>query len=484
MHEATLVYGVNAVLKSARWVTIAAGVLTVHGSDIPLLIGAEALGVLAGLVGITPAGIGVREAVIAGVLRVRFGFADAFALAVIARGMGLRRRAHLDRDRVGAGAATRRPQTPKTERHRPVASGTHDAVRLAGARRTDARRERVLPVYNEAGHLRAEVDRIEACARRLAVLVRDHRRRRRVHRRIARRARRPRGERRHPGRSGSPENRGSGSARKAGTRPQRDAVVVWTDVDMTYPNDQIPELVKELDGYDQVVGARTSEQGTHKRRGCRRSGSSASWPRTSPRPIPDLNSGFRAFRRDVGLQYVSQLPAGFSCVTTITMTFLANGYTVKYVPIEYARAAGALEVPLVERHPPLPRAGRSARALLQPAARLPAHRCRGHRARRREARLRLRRQRLPRRRRTPCSSCSRRSRCSQSDCLPTSSCGSRSPTPRSSRLRSSDRGRYISRCAAITVDRSCRVDLPARSRVEAGAAGLATRLRARRGRRG
>jgi hypothetical protein len=37
MHEATFVYGVNAALKSARWLMIAAGVLTVHGSDIPLL---------------------------------------------------------------------------------------------------------------------------------------------------------------------------------------------------------------------------------------------------------------------------------------------------------------------------------------------------------------------------------------------------------------------------------------------------------------
>jgi len=60
------------------------------------------------------------------------------------------------------------------------------------------------------------------------------------------------------------ENRGSGSARKAGTRAARGRVVVWTDADMTYPNDQIPALVKELDGYDQVVGARTSEQGTHR----------------------------------------------------------------------------------------------------------------------------------------------------------------------------------------------------------------------------
>ena len=37
-------------------------------------------------------------------------------------------------------------------------------------------------------------------------------------------------------------------------------------------------------------------------------------------------------------QYLHLLPPGFSCVTTITMSFLANGYTVKYVPIDYAAA--------------------------------------------------------------------------------------------------------------------------------------------------
>jgi hypothetical protein len=40
------------------------------------------------------------------------------------------------------------------------------------------------------------------------------------------------------------------------------------------------------------------------------------------------------------VQYLHLLPAGFSCVTTITMAFLANGYSVKYVPIEYAPRAG------------------------------------------------------------------------------------------------------------------------------------------------
>jgi glycosyltransferase involved in cell wall biosynthesis len=137
------------------------------------------------------------------------------------------------------------------------------------------------------------------------------------------------------------DNRGSGSARRAGTNAARGRVVVWTDVDMTYPNDQIPALVKELDGYDQVVGARTSEQGTSKALRV-----PAKWSIRklasflAEKPIPDLNSGFRAFRRDVALQYLQMLPAGFSCVTTITMAFLANGYSVKYVPIEYLPRAG------------------------------------------------------------------------------------------------------------------------------------------------
>jgi glycosyltransferase involved in cell wall biosynthesis len=138
-----------------------------------------------------------------------------------------------------------------------------------------------------------------------------------------------------------PENHGSGTARRFGTLEARGDVVVWTDVDMTYPNDRIAELVDALEGSDQVVGARTSEQGTMKPLRVPAK-TTLRWLASylTGTKIPDLNSGFRAFRRDVGLQFVDQLPAGFSCVTTMTMTFLANGYSVKYVPIEYGKRAG------------------------------------------------------------------------------------------------------------------------------------------------
>ncbi len=196
----------------------------------------------------------------------------------------------------------------------------------------------VLPVYNEAGHLRAEIDRIclalDASHYSYEIVVVD--------------------DGSTDGSAESlegvtdirllrlPVNRGSGTARKVGTRAARGRIVVWTDVDMTYPNDRIPELVKELDGFDQVVGARTSEQGTNKALRV-----PAKWAirnlaaYLANTDIPDLNSGFRAFRRDVADQYLHLLPTGFSCVTTITMSFLANGYTVKYVPIDYAARAGS-----------------------------------------------------------------------------------------------------------------------------------------------
>jgi hypothetical protein len=114
---------------------------------------------------------------------------------------------------------------------------------------------------------------------------------------------------------------------------------------MTYPNERIPELVRLLRDdttYDQVVGARTSEEGSHKLLRV-----PAKWfirkvaERLTNQRIPDLNSGLRAFRRQVSLPYLRLLPPGFSCVTTITLAFLANQHDIKYVEIGYAKRAGA-----------------------------------------------------------------------------------------------------------------------------------------------
>jgi len=195
----------------------------------------------------------------------------------------------------------------------------------------------VLPIYNERGHLRAEIDRIVAALEQSEysfeiVVVDDGSDDGSQHDlpliegiRLIRHA----------------TNRGSGAARRTGTTAARGRIVVWTDVDMTYPNDEIPELVKSLDGYDHIVGARRTEEGTH-----RFFRVPAKWfirkfaSYLTETDIKDLNSGLRAFRRDVAMQYVHHLPKGFSCVTTLTMSFLSNGYSVHYVPIDYFPRAG------------------------------------------------------------------------------------------------------------------------------------------------
>lgn len=140
-----------------------------------------------------------------------------------------------------------------------------------------------------------------------------------------------------------PVNRGSGTARRIGTQEAYGRYVVWTDADMTYPNERIPELIDILETgrAQQVVGSRNSEEGTHKLLRV-----PAKWTirklaeYLSSSEIPDLNSGLRAFRRSDALPYLGLLPTGFSCVTTITLAFLSNGLVVEYMPIDYAKRAG------------------------------------------------------------------------------------------------------------------------------------------------
>ncbi|MEP6463490.1 MAG: glycosyltransferase family 2 protein [Frankiaceae bacterium] len=139
-------------------------------------------------------------------------------------------------------------------------------------------------------------------------------------------------------------NGGSGTARRIGTEQARGEIVVWTDADMTYPNERIPELVRILQTdvtVDQVVGARTSEEGRFKLlRVPAKYAIRKLAERLTGVPIPDLNSGLRAFRRSVSLPYLRLLPPGFSCVTTLTLSFLSNQHDVRYVPISYAKRAG------------------------------------------------------------------------------------------------------------------------------------------------
>ena len=97
-----------------------------------------------------------------------------------------------------------------------------------------------------------------------------------------------------------PERRGAGAARKVGIRHARGEIVVMLDADGTYPAESSRSCSATFPAYDQVNGARTSEQGT------------LPWLRRPAKwfirklacyltghKIPDLNTGLKAFKREV-----------------------------------------------------------------------------------------------------------------------------------------------------------------------------------------
>ena len=202
----------------------------------------------------------------------------------------------------------------------------------------------VLPCYNEQHHVRAELERItramDASPYSYELLVIDDKS---TDDTLAE-LQRARGDFPRMRLIPFQRNGGSGTARRIGTADARGRIVVWTDADMTYPNERIPEFVRYLEErpyVDQVVGARTSEQGTYRLLRVPTKWTIRKLAETlAGTKIPDLNSGLRAFRRSVALPYLRLLPPGFSCVTTITLSFLSNQHAVEYLPIEYAKRAG------------------------------------------------------------------------------------------------------------------------------------------------
>jgi glycosyltransferase involved in cell wall biosynthesis len=136
-------------------------------------------------------------------------------------------------------------------------------------------------------------------------------------------------------------NRGYGAALKSGLQQARHDFIVIADADGTYPLEDLPKLAADAPAHDMVVGARTGAV-VHIP-ALRRPGK---WMITrlaeylSGQTIPDLNSGFRIFRKDVALQYLALYPDGFSFTTTITLALLTNFRRVKFVPINYHRRVG------------------------------------------------------------------------------------------------------------------------------------------------
>ena len=198
----------------------------------------------------------------------------------------------------------------------------------------------VIPAYNEAAHVAAQVRAVEGVMRTTGwtyeILVIDDgssdgtaEQASATGVRVLRRR----------------KNRGYGAALKLGVRSARHPWILITDADGTYPVEAIPTILAAADTNSMVVGART---GTTVRIPLARRPAKAflRWLASylAGQRLPDINSGLRLMRKELVQRYLHLLPDGFSFTTTITLASACNGHPVEYIPIDYHARLGESKI--------------------------------------------------------------------------------------------------------------------------------------------
>jgi len=144
-------------------------------------------------------------------------------------------------------------------------------------------------------------------------------------------------------------NKGYGASLRTGCRQAKGSTIVCFDGDGQHDPDDVQSLVDEIGPHDMVVGTRSrdSYEPFIRRPGKFILAAFANF--LAGIKIPDVNSGFRAFKREIILRYLHLMPSGFSFSTTSTFAMLKSGRQVKWVPIKVKKRVGTSSVSQV-RH--------------------------------------------------------------------------------------------------------------------------------------
>ena len=131
-----------------------------------------------------------------------------------------------------------------------------------------------------------------------------------------------------------PYNIGNGAAIKSGIRIASGDILVFMDGDGQHDPDDIEKLLKYFPEFDMVVGARS--KGDHASLGRIIGNTAYNWLASyvAKFTVRDLTSGFRAVKSEIAHNLLYLLPNTYSYPTTLTLSVLRNGRTVKYVPIK------------------------------------------------------------------------------------------------------------------------------------------------------
>ncbi|MDL2321336.1 glycosyltransferase family 2 protein [Desulfosarcina sp. OttesenSCG-928-B08] len=145
-----------------------------------------------------------------------------------------------------------------------------------------------------------------------------------------------------------PYNIGNGAAIKSGLRHAKGKWILMMDADGQHQPEDISRILEHKDTYDMVVGARTRNSETRFHR------DAANWvynqfaSYVTNFKVEDLTSGFRLVKASVARQYIYLLPNTFSYPSTLTLAYLRNGRSVKYIPIATKFRVGKSKIKLIQ----------------------------------------------------------------------------------------------------------------------------------------
>lgn len=138
-----------------------------------------------------------------------------------------------------------------------------------------------------------------------------------------------------------PYSKGNGAAIKSGARLSNANYIVFMDADGQHEPRNVQQLIEELEnGYDMVIGARSSKSQAGILRGLGNRFYNWFAGLMTGQEILDLTSGFRAVDAEKFKEFLHLYPNGFSYPTTSTMAFYRSGYSVKFIPIEAEKRIG------------------------------------------------------------------------------------------------------------------------------------------------
>lgn len=131
-----------------------------------------------------------------------------------------------------------------------------------------------------------------------------------------------------------PYNKGNGATVKTGARSASRDIVIFMDSDGQHDPSDITALAAMMDEYDLVIGSRSFNRMEYLHRNLANKFYSRLAAYLTEQKIPDLTSGFRAFKRKYLLAFLHLFPNRFSYPTTSTLSFIKAGLNVGFCPIK------------------------------------------------------------------------------------------------------------------------------------------------------